>query len=297
VAIQTKNNISKFIDHTNLKPDATRDDIAKLVKEAQDYGFNSVCIRPQWLKEFSTEYKTSAVIDFPKDIISIANFDDLDIAKQIIGNSSLEDKIFSATEAIKDGAKELDPVIRIGELSNIESELRAYIELLDNQDEELWLKPIFSCELLKLEEINFTIEAFTREVSRHFSINPNSKLKFAYKNSTGFIKQSIEEIASSPSAPRNEDYAVIATASEAKQEAIHLHTTSVELINFIADKLDMNDPYRYLHIKAAGGVRDLSTAQKIICAAKDRLSHIGTSAGIDICHTSPPRRSVTVKNP
>jgi deoxyribose-phosphate aldolase len=280
VAIQTKNNISKFIDHTNLKPDATRDNIAKLVKEAQDYGFNSVCIRPQWLKEFSTEYKTSAVIDFPKDIISIANFDDLDIAKQIIGNSSLEDKIFSATEAIKDGAKELDPVIRIGELSNIESELRAYIELLYNQDEELWLKPIFSCELLKLEEINFTIEAFTREVSRHFSINPNSKLKFAYKNSTGFIKQSI-----------------IATASEAKQEAIHLHTTSVELINFIADKLDMNDPYRYLHIKAAGGVRDLSTAQKIICAAAGRLSHIGTSAGIDICHTSPRRRSVTIKNP
>lgn len=267
--------IENFIDHTNLKTDASETDIEKLAKEANEYHFNSICIRLTWLEKFTEKYKCSAVIDFPKEIITVASDEDLKMAKEIIGNSSLEEKTQEAKQALEAGALELDPVIRIGKPELIQEELRAYIELMAEQEKELWLKPIFSCEILSWEEINYTIEAFAREVSRHYALKPDSKLKFAYKNSTGFIKHHCQEEAS------------------ATDVAIHFKPTSTELISFIAEKLDLNDPVGRIHIKAAGGIRDLETAKKIIMAARGRLSHIGTSSGIDVCPTSPPRKSVT----
>ena len=185
-----KNNVNKLIDHTNLKPNATEAEIQQLVNEAKEFGFNSICIRPQFLEQFANEYKCSAVIDFPKEVFTVIASDSeaISLVKQIIGNSSLEEKISEAREALNKGALELDPVIGIGKLFEIETELRAYIELMHEADKELWLKPIFSCEILSYEEINQTIESFSREVSRHLVLNPDSKLKFAYKNSTGFIR-------------------------------------------------------------------------------------------------------------
>jgi len=38
--------LAKIIDHTNLKPEATKNDIEKLCKEAREYGFASVCVNP-----------------------------------------------------------------------------------------------------------------------------------------------------------------------------------------------------------------------------------------------------------
>lgn len=38
--------IGKYIDHTNLKMDATSKDIAKLCREAIEYGFETVCVNP-----------------------------------------------------------------------------------------------------------------------------------------------------------------------------------------------------------------------------------------------------------
>jgi deoxyribose-phosphate aldolase len=275
-----KTEIAKFIDHTCLKPDASETEIRQLVEEAKEFGFNSICIRPEWLEKFSASYKSSAVIDFPKSIIEINNRHyeegasatdeaiqpDLDMAKKIIGNSSLEDKGAEAKQALDLGAKELDPVIGIYRLASIETELRAYLELMEEKGEELWLKPIFSCELLSWQEINFTIETFIREVSRHLHFYPESKLKFAYKNSTGFIRHCEDP-----------------ERSEGDVAIQSLNFTSLELISFIAKNLDINDPHRIINIKAAGGIRDIETARKIISAAQGRLSHIGTSAGLKIC--------------
>ena len=38
--------LAGFIDHTILKPDATRADVARLCEEARQYGFASVCVNP-----------------------------------------------------------------------------------------------------------------------------------------------------------------------------------------------------------------------------------------------------------
>lgn len=95
--------IAKFIDHTNLKVDATADDILQTCREAKKYGFRSVCINPGWVKLAKkelegTEIKIVTVIDWP------------------CGASSPEARVFEATRAKKDGATEIDPVINVGKL-------------------------------------------------------------------------------------------------------------------------------------------------------------------------------------
>ena len=35
---------NKYFDHTNLKPDAAKDDIRRLCEEAMQYDFASVCV-------------------------------------------------------------------------------------------------------------------------------------------------------------------------------------------------------------------------------------------------------------
>ena len=95
--------INKYIDHTNLKAYATKEDIKKLCLEAKKYNFKSVCVNPiyvefakKMLKE--TEVLVCTVIGFP------------------LGANTIETKKFETTNAIKDGADEIDMVISIGSL-------------------------------------------------------------------------------------------------------------------------------------------------------------------------------------
>lgn len=62
--------ISQYIDHTLLKPDATQFQITKLIEEAKKYNFMSVMVNPYWV-EYATEQlrdsdiKVATVIGFP----------------------------------------------------------------------------------------------------------------------------------------------------------------------------------------------------------------------------------------
>jgi len=96
-------NINKLIDHTNLKADATAEDIKKTCQEAKAYGFRSVCINPRWIKTAKAELKDTdikivTVIDWP------------------CGASTTEARVCQAKVAKKDGASEIDPVISVGDL-------------------------------------------------------------------------------------------------------------------------------------------------------------------------------------
>ena len=42
--------LSKMIDHTNLKASSTKEQILKLINEAKDYHFASVCVNPTWVE-------------------------------------------------------------------------------------------------------------------------------------------------------------------------------------------------------------------------------------------------------
>ena len=101
--------LARMIDHTLLKPDATRQEIEKLCQEAKHYNFASVCINPSQVKLCAsllreTDVKVCTVIGFP------------------LGATSSAVKAFEADRAIKDGAREVDMVINIGMLKSGEVE-------------------------------------------------------------------------------------------------------------------------------------------------------------------------------
>ena len=95
--------IAKYIDHTILKPESTVEDVKKLCKEAKEYNFASVCVNSCYTKLVSTELrgsdvKTCVVVGFP------------------LGAMTKEAKAFETSDAIKNGANEIDMVINVGAL-------------------------------------------------------------------------------------------------------------------------------------------------------------------------------------
>ena len=102
--------IAKMIDHTNVKGDATEDDIKKLCSEALQYNFASACVTPtnvvltSKLLKYS-DVKVCAVIGFP------------------LGVQTPKTKAFEAMEVVSKGASEIDMVMNIGGLKSDREEL------------------------------------------------------------------------------------------------------------------------------------------------------------------------------
>lgn len=92
--------LASYIDHTLLKPDASREDILRVCEEAARYRFKSVCVNPIWVGTVHNALKdtgvaTCSVIGFP------------------LGATTTEVKVFEAQGALQDGADEIDMVIDI----------------------------------------------------------------------------------------------------------------------------------------------------------------------------------------
>ncbi|MDR7076753.1 deoxyribose-phosphate aldolase [Neobacillus niacini] len=104
-------NVTSVIDHTLLKADATKEEIVKLVEEAKEYSFASVCVNPTWVKiaaemlKDTPKVKVCTVIGFP------------------LGASTPETKAFETKNAIENGANEIDMVINISALKDKQDEL------------------------------------------------------------------------------------------------------------------------------------------------------------------------------
>ena len=97
--------INKYIDHTNLKPFATEQDIEKLCKEAAEHGFASVCINPCYVPMAAellrgTDVKVCTVIGFP------------------LGANTTTVKAVETAELYDLGCDEFDMVINIGALKD-----------------------------------------------------------------------------------------------------------------------------------------------------------------------------------
>lgn len=115
-----KEEIAKYIDHTLLKPEANESQIKKLCEEALKYGFASVCVNPANVLLASkllrdSKVKVCTVIGFP------------------LGANTSGVKAFEASEAIKDGAEEVDMVINIGKLKDkdydyVKNDIKAVVE-------------------------------------------------------------------------------------------------------------------------------------------------------------------------
>jgi len=95
--------IAALIDHTLLKPEATRTDVVKLCREARQYNFASVCINPYWVPLVRTELQGS-----PVKVCTVIGFP--------LGATSTEAKVAESLAALRAGAQELDMVINVGAL-------------------------------------------------------------------------------------------------------------------------------------------------------------------------------------
>lgn len=134
-------NIISIIDHTLLKPEATSEMVKKLCKEAKEHGFFSVCVNPYYVKLAKKELK-----DSPVKVATVIGFP--------LGSTTKEVKAFESSEAIKNGADELDMVINIGALkakdySKVEEDIKAVVEIAKK---EVFVKVIIETCLLNDEE-------------------------------------------------------------------------------------------------------------------------------------------------
>lgn len=93
--------LNKLIDHTNLKAEATSEDIKKLVDEAVEHEFFSVCVNSsfvKFIKDYNKDVKIATVVGFP------------------LGAMATAAKAYETKCAIEDGASEIDMVIEVGRL-------------------------------------------------------------------------------------------------------------------------------------------------------------------------------------
>ena len=97
--------LAKFIDHTYLQPDAQKKDIDKILAEAKQYHFASVCISPIWVSYAHKELAGSGV-----NVVTVIGFPE--------GATPTSVKAFETKQAIADGADEVDMVIPIGFLKD-----------------------------------------------------------------------------------------------------------------------------------------------------------------------------------
>src|SRR5262249_39286153 len=112
--------VSSMIDHTLLKPDATRADIEKLCREAAEFHFATVCVNPTWVAMAARLLRGSGV-----GVCSVVGFP--------LGATTADVKNFETRRAIFDGATEIDMVINIGalksgDLRTVERDIEAVVE-------------------------------------------------------------------------------------------------------------------------------------------------------------------------
>lgn len=104
--------LAKYIDHTLLKPDADQRAIDKLLTEALNYEFASVCVNPVWVSYCHEKLKES-----PVEVCTVIGFP--------LGASVSTVKAYETKQAIEDGATEVDMVINISALKNKQDQLVA----------------------------------------------------------------------------------------------------------------------------------------------------------------------------
>ncbi len=114
-----RHELASYIDHTNLKPYATREEIKKLCDEAKKYEFYGVCVNPYRVKDAAELLKGTNI-----KIVSVVGFP--------LGATFTEVKVQETIMAIRNGASEIDMVLNIGALKDgnyefVEKDIRSVV--------------------------------------------------------------------------------------------------------------------------------------------------------------------------
>ncbi len=133
--------IARMIDHTLLKPDATRKQIELLCLQGKKYNFASVCMNPVWVK-FCREILTGSKVK----ICTVSGFP--------LGANATAIKVKEAERGIEDGADEIDMVLNVGALKGgdfglVENDITSVRNAIGK---DKVLKVIIECGLLTTDE-------------------------------------------------------------------------------------------------------------------------------------------------
>jgi len=166
---EARQNIAALIDHTLLKPEADRDSIRRLCREARQYHFASVCVNPDYVSLCRDLLRDSGI-----PIATVIGFP--------LGATTAETKIAEAIQADLNGANELDMVINIGRLKSgdddfVRREIRRIVQSSPNQ----LVKVIIETALLSDAE-KIRACQLAQEAGAHF-----------VKTSTGFSQSGATE--------------------------------------------------------------------------------------------------------
>ena len=141
-ALSNRHALAAVIDHTVLKPEATRTQILKLCAEAAEYRFACAMVNPAWVATAhaalaGTSIPVGVVIGFP------------------LGANLTTTKREEAEAMVKAGARELDMVLNIGLLKSgenalVEADIRGVVEIA--RDAGAIVKVILETCLLSIEE-------------------------------------------------------------------------------------------------------------------------------------------------
>ena len=120
LAIRSSKDLAGYIDHTLLKPDATRDELIKLCEEARRYSFATVCVN-------------SSNVALAKRLLDGCITKPIAVVGFPLGAGLTSAKVFETREAVRAGAAEIDMVINIGALKSkdyalAEQDIRAVVD-------------------------------------------------------------------------------------------------------------------------------------------------------------------------
>lgn len=104
-ALRESDDLAGRIDHTLLRADASKDDIARICDEAMEYRFASVCVNSRWVP-----FVAARLADAPVLTCSVVGFP--------LGAMSARAKAEEAAIAVDDGADEIDMVVDLGALKS-----------------------------------------------------------------------------------------------------------------------------------------------------------------------------------
>lgn len=137
--------LNKYIDHTNLKANATMKDIEKLCNEAIEYGFASVCVNPYY-------------VGLASELLNGSNVGVCTVIGFPLGMNTISVKEYEAIDAINNGATEIDMVINVGALKDKDYEyVKKEIETVRDSIGGKTLKVIIeTCYLTEHEIVKMT---------------------------------------------------------------------------------------------------------------------------------------------
>ncbi|NHM91602.1 MULTISPECIES: deoxyribose-phosphate aldolase [Staphylococcus] len=148
-------NFEKYIDHTLLKPESTRAQIDKIIDEAKSYHFKSICVNPTHVAYAHEKLADSNVL-----VCTVIGFP--------LGANTPEVKAFETTNAIENGADEIDMVINIGALKDgryddVQKDIEAVVKVAQGKTVKVIIETtlltddekVKACELAKAAHATF----------------------------------------------------------------------------------------------------------------------------------------------